>query len=57
MGLANLAGACFSCYNATGSFSRSAVNNDVGAKTPLAGGICGELPACVYAILNVDADM
>lgn len=43
LGAANLVGACFSCYNATGSFSRSAVNNDVGAKTPLAGGVCGEL--------------
>ena len=38
LGLANLAGSACCCYNATGSFSRSAVNNDVGAKTQLASG-------------------
>lgn len=36
MGIANLFGAAFSCYTTTGSFSRSAVNNSAGAKTPLA---------------------
>ncbi|KAI7843851.1 hypothetical protein COHA_002402 [Chlorella ohadii] len=36
LGIANLAGAMFNCYTTTGSFSRSAVNNSVGAKTPLA---------------------
>jgi sulfate transporter 4 len=30
-------GAAFNCYTTTGSFSRSAVMNDVGAKTQLAG--------------------
>ena len=45
LGLANLAGAAFSCYNTTGSFSRSAVNKDAGAKSPLACGVCGEAPA------------
>ncbi len=35
LGYANIAGALFSCYTTTGSFSRSAVNNSVGAKTPL----------------------
>ena len=44
MGFANLTGAAFNCYNSTGSFSRSAVNSDVGAKSPLAGGICGASP-------------
>ncbi|KAL4440432.1 hypothetical protein ABPG75_003433 [Micractinium tetrahymenae] len=52
MGLANLVGASFSSYNATGSFSRSAVNNDVGAKTPLAGGICGVLLALTLVFLT-----
>ncbi|PSC69015.1 sulfate transporter [Micractinium conductrix] len=36
LGIANIAGAMFNCYTTTGSFSRSAVNNSVGAKTPLA---------------------
>eukprot|EP00444_Apocalathium_aciculiferum_P006014 CAMPEP_0183391480 /NCGR_PEP_ID=MMETSP0370-20130417/6441_1 /TAXON_ID=268820 /ORGANISM="Peridinium aciculiferum, Strain PAER-2" /LENGTH=796 /DNA_ID=CAMNT_0025571201 /DNA_START=54 /DNA_END=2444 /DNA_ORIENTATION=+ len=35
-GVANLVGSFFSCYTATGSFSRSAVNDMVGAKTQLA---------------------
>lgn len=30
LGIANLAGAMWSCYTTTGSFSRSAVNNSVG---------------------------
>ncbi|KAI8466625.1 MAG: proton/sulfate transporter [Monoraphidium minutum] len=37
LGLANFAGAMFSSYTTTGSFSRSAVNNASGAKTQLAG--------------------
>ncbi|KAG2497041.1 hypothetical protein HYH03_005043 [Edaphochlamys debaryana] len=37
LGLANFAGAAFHCYTTTGSFSRSAVNNESGAKTGLAG--------------------
>lgn len=41
MGLANLFGAMFNTYSTTGSFSRSAVNNDVGAKSSLAGLITG----------------
>mmetsp|Transcript_10789 Transcript_10789/g.29053 ORF Transcript_10789/g.29053 Transcript_10789/m.29053 type:complete len:911 (+) Transcript_10789:2-2734(+) len=35
-GVANLVGSFFSCYTATGSFSRSAVNDMVGGKTQLA---------------------
>jgi sulfate transporter 4 len=37
VGGANIIGACFSCYPVTGSFSRSAVNDSVGAQTPLSG--------------------
>ena len=36
IGYANIAGALFNSYTTTGSFSRSAVNNSCGAKTPLA---------------------
>ncbi len=35
-GLANVLGSFFSCYAASGSFTRSGVNYDAGAKTPLA---------------------
>ena len=42
LGLANLVGAAFNCYTTTGSFSRSAIMNDVGARTQLAGIISGE---------------
>eukprot|EP00798_Chlamydomonas_sp_ICE-L_P032252 gene32252-16818_t len=34
LGMANIVGAAFNCYTTTGSFSRSAVNNLAGAKTP-----------------------
>lgn len=37
IGLSNLIGGCFGSYPITGSFSRSAVNNDTGAKTSLSG--------------------
>ena len=36
LGLANMAGSCFSSYAVTGSFSRSAVTNDSGGKSTLA---------------------
>ncbi|OQW94555.1 MAG: sodium-independent anion transporter [Beggiatoa sp. IS2] len=35
-GLSNVIGAFFSCYAASGSFTRTGVNYDAGAKTPLA---------------------
>ena len=35
-GLANIVGSCASCYVGSGSFNRSAVNYDSGAKTPIA---------------------
>lgn len=43
LGIANLAGAMFNAYTTTGSFSRSAVNDSVGAKTPLSGFVTGIL--------------
>ena len=39
LGLSNFLGSAFSSYPITGSFTRSAVNNDTGAKTNLAGAI------------------
>lgn len=36
LGMANLLGSFFKSYPTTGSFSRSAVNNETGAKTPFA---------------------
>lgn len=39
-GLANFAGALSNCYTTTGSFSRSAVNNNSGAKSPLSQFVC-----------------
>ena len=35
-GIANLVGSCCSCYVGSGSFTRSAINYDTGARTPLA---------------------
>lgn len=35
-GLSNLVGSCCSCYVGSGSFNRSAINYDAGARTPLA---------------------
>ncbi len=35
-GLSNMVGSCFSAYVATGSINRSALNYEVGARTPLA---------------------
>lgn len=43
LGLANLGGSFFSSYPVTGGFSRSAVNNNAGAQTQLAGIISGLL--------------
>jgi sulfate transporter 4 len=37
LGITNIVGSGFSCYPSTGSFSRSAVNNQVGAQSQLAG--------------------
>lgn len=51
-GLSNIAGSFFSGYVATGSFNRSALNYDAGAKTPLAAVIAG---AALMAIVLVVA--
>jgi SulP family sulfate permease len=42
-GLSNLVGSFFSSYVATGSFNRSGVNYEAGAKSPLAAAIAGVL--------------
>lgn len=42
-GLSNIAGSFFSGYVATGSFNRSGVNYEAGAKTPLAAALAGAL--------------
>lgn len=48
MGIANVFGAMFSSYATTGSFSRSAVSADIGAKRQLQGTITG---VCVMLVL------
>lgn len=52
LGFANLAGAMFNCYTTTGSFSRSAVNNAVGAATPLANFVTGLVVMLVLLFLT-----
>jgi sulfate transporter 4 len=52
LGIANLAGAAFNCYTTTGSFSRSAVNDSVGAKTPLSNFVTGILVLIVLVLLT-----
>lgn len=44
LGIANIVGACFTCYTNTGSFSRSAVMDQVGSRTQLAGFVGGTDP-------------
>lgn len=48
VGLANLVGGMFSSYTTTGSFSRSALASDIGAKTQLQGVISGIARLTVY---------
>ncbi|KAJ7975872.1 Sulfate transporter [Quillaja saponaria] len=52
LGVSNILGSCFSAYPTTGSFSRSAVNNESGAKTGLAGIVMGILIACTLLFLT-----
>lgn len=52
LGIANLFGAIFNCYTTTGSFSRSAVNDSVGAKTPLSNFVTGILVLIVLVALT-----
>lgn len=50
-GLSNIVGSFFSSYVATGSFNRSGLNYDAGAKTPLAAIFAGVL--LIFAVLFV----
>jgi len=52
LGVANICGSFFSSYPTTGSFSRSAVNNESGAKTGLSGFIMGVIILCALQFLT-----
>uniref|UniRef100_A0A3N7GY73 STAS domain-containing protein n=1 Tax=Populus trichocarpa TaxID=3694 RepID=A0A3N7GY73_POPTR len=52
LGLANIMGSLFSAYPSTGSFSRSAVNNEGGAKTGLSGVVAGIIMGCSLLFLT-----
>ncbi|KXZ46976.1 hypothetical protein GPECTOR_39g470 [Gonium pectorale] len=52
LGLANFVGSAFHCYTTTGSFSRSAVNNESGAKTALSGFFTAALVGLVLLFLT-----
>ncbi|XP_039036098.1 probable sulfate transporter 4.2 [Hibiscus syriacus] len=52
LGVANIFGSFFSAYPTTGSFSRSAVNHESGAKTGLSGIIAGIIMCCALMFLT-----
>ncbi|KAK6933246.1 STAS domain [Dillenia turbinata] len=52
LGVANICGSFFSAYPTTGSFSRSAVNNEGGAKTGLSGITTGIIIGCALLFLT-----
>ncbi|GLT66914.1 hypothetical protein SLA2020_392540 [Shorea laevis] len=52
LGVANIFGSFFSAYPTTGSFSRSAVNHESGAKTGLSGIIAGLIMGCALLFLT-----
>jgi sulfate transporter 4 len=52
IGAANIVGSCFSAYPVTGSFSRSAVNDSVGAQTPLSGMVTAAVMALTLTCLT-----
>ncbi|XP_039067379.1 sulfate transporter 4.1, chloroplastic-like [Hibiscus syriacus] len=52
LGVANIFGSFFSAYPTTGSFSRSAVNHESGAKTGLSGIIAGIIMCCALLFLT-----
>ncbi|KAH9703255.1 Sulfate transporter 4.1 [Citrus sinensis] len=52
LGVANILGSFFSAYPTTGSFSRSAVNHESGAKTGLSGVITGIIMACALLFMT-----
>ncbi|XP_061997766.1 probable sulfate transporter 4.2 isoform X1 [Rosa rugosa] len=52
LGVANIFGSFFSAYPTTGSFSRSAVNNESGAKTGLSGIVMGFIMGCALLFMT-----
>ncbi|KAJ4807615.1 sulfate transporter 1 [Rhynchospora pubera] len=52
LGVANICGAFFSAYPSTGSFSRSAVNHESGARTGLSGITMGVIMGCALLFLT-----
>ncbi|PIA38900.1 hypothetical protein AQUCO_02700236v1 [Aquilegia coerulea] len=52
LGVANICGSFFSTYPTTGSFSRSAVNHESGAKTGLSGITMGIIMGCALLFLT-----
>ncbi|KAK4425206.1 Sulfate transporter 4.1, chloroplastic [Sesamum alatum] len=52
LGVANIVGSFFSVYPTTGSFSRSAVNHESGAKTGLSGVVMGIIMGCALQFLT-----
>ncbi|KAL3838102.1 hypothetical protein ACJIZ3_022693 [Penstemon smallii] len=52
LGVANIVGSFFSVYPTTGSFSRSAVNHESGAKTGLSGIVMGIIMGCALQFLT-----
>lgn len=52
LGFANIGGALFQGYPVTGSFSRTAVNSDAGARTTLSGVVAALLIACTLLLLT-----
>ncbi|XP_078429472.1 sulfate transporter 4.1, chloroplastic-like [Wolffia australiana] len=52
LGVANICGSFFSAYPTTGSFSRSAVNHESGAKTGLSGLTMGVVMVCALLFLT-----
>lgn len=49
-GIMNMVGSCSSCYVATGSFSRSAVNYNAGCRTPVSNMIMSAMVLIVLAV-------
>ncbi|KAL8093336.1 hypothetical protein AgCh_035279 [Apium graveolens] len=52
LGVANIFGSMFSAYPTTGSFSRSAVNHESGAKTGLSGILMGIIMCCALLFMT-----
>ncbi|KAK8952930.1 putative sulfate transporter 4.2 [Platanthera guangdongensis] len=52
LGMANICGSFFSAYPSTGSFSRSAVNHESGAKTGLSGIVTGITMGCALYFMT-----